>query len=265
MEYVRKFDRSALKVEEFDFQMLSRFESCLIMLCRSPIGAGGPRLHVHEGDQLYYVIEGSMTLRLDGRDRIVEAGSVVFIAAGTPHANWNSGDTPEVHIDIVAPAPAVGRPPHAYWEDGDADNSPRTSYVSAPDAHSYAGLGATDLHTADFQVAHVASPATGSFKVMMNLARNRPGEQEGRWHIHDFDQFYYVLDGALTVDVANKHYEVEPDHLVVIPAGVPHRNWNAGDVVERHVLLNAPSPVEQPFNIFVDFGITRRELIPSQI
>jgi quercetin dioxygenase-like cupin family protein len=61
-------------------------------------------------------------------------------------------------------------------------------------------------------------------------------------HIHSFDQFYFVLDGTLTIEVANRRYEADKYDLVVLPAGVPHRNWNAGPGVERHIALLVPEP-----------------------
>jgi len=34
----------------------------------------------------------------------------------------------------------------------------------------------------------------------------------------------------------------EPGTLVVLPAGVPHRQWNEGRVPERHLALLSPAP-----------------------
>jgi mannose-6-phosphate isomerase-like protein (cupin superfamily) len=64
-------------------------------------------------------------------------------------------------------------------------------------------------------------------------------------HIHDYDQFYLVLDGSLHVQYALTRYVVQPRELAVIPAGVPHRQWNEGPGIERHLVIHAPTP-EQP-------------------
>jgi mannose-6-phosphate isomerase-like protein (cupin superfamily) len=37
-------------------------------------------------------------------------------------------------------------------------------------------------------------------------------------------------------------FEAGPGSLVVFPAGVPHRNWNAGDVATVHLSFNTPVP-----------------------
>jgi len=51
-------------------------------------------LHVHEHtDELFYVAEGTLTILVDGKRNLAEAGSHVFIPKGTPHAQGNFSDT----------------------------------------------------------------------------------------------------------------------------------------------------------------------------
>ena len=61
-------------------------------------------------------------------------------------------------------------------------------------------------------------------------------------HTHDVDQIYYILSGTMSVDVEGKEYEAGPGTLVVFPAGVPHRNWNAGSEPTVHLAFNTPLP-----------------------
>ena len=37
-------------------------------------------------------------------------GSLIFIPSGVPHHNWNEGGDPEVHLEIIAPAPLPTQP-----------------------------------------------------------------------------------------------------------------------------------------------------------
>ena len=54
-------------------------------------GATSPK-HRHPGEELVYVIEGSLEYRLDGKPPIVlKAGEVLFIPVGTVHAAKNVG------------------------------------------------------------------------------------------------------------------------------------------------------------------------------
>jgi mannose-6-phosphate isomerase-like protein (cupin superfamily) len=61
-------------------------------------------------------------------------------------------------------------------------------------------------------------------------------------HIHEFDQIFYILKGTMSVEIENKEYEVGPGTLVIFPAGVPHRNWNAGREPTVHLTFTTPIP-----------------------
>lgn len=39
----------------------------------------------HREDEVYYVVRGQGTIMVDGQDRPVQAGSIVFVAAGVEH------------------------------------------------------------------------------------------------------------------------------------------------------------------------------------
>ena len=50
------------------------------------------RRHSHPGEEIVYVVEGSLEYALDGRPPVtLKAGDVLFIPAGTPHAARNVG------------------------------------------------------------------------------------------------------------------------------------------------------------------------------
>jgi mannose-6-phosphate isomerase-like protein (cupin superfamily) len=62
--------------------------------------AGGPPgpprwiapLHLHHhDDEAWYVLEGTMCVRVGDKDVEARAGSAVFVPRGTPHTYWNPG------------------------------------------------------------------------------------------------------------------------------------------------------------------------------
>jgi quercetin dioxygenase-like cupin family protein len=54
-------------------------------------GAVAPR-HTHPGEEIIYVLEGSLEYQVDGRSPVtLKAGEVLFIPAGTIHAAKNVG------------------------------------------------------------------------------------------------------------------------------------------------------------------------------
>ena len=54
-----------------------------------------------------------------------------------------------------------------------------------------------------------------------------PGAQGPPLHTHEFDQFYFVIEGALEVQIGLDMQVVGPNTLVVLPAGVPHKQRDA--------------------------------------
>jgi len=75
-------------------------------------------------------------------------------------------------------------------------------------------------------------------------------------HIHQFDQYYLVLEGELTIEVALEKHVVGPETLALLPAGVvPDRQYNTGTETERHLAILSPAPVEgRPMDVGVEFA-----------
>jgi quercetin dioxygenase-like cupin family protein len=54
--------------------------------------------HVHPNqEERFELLSGSLTLRLDGQERMLRPGDVAVIPRGRPHQWWNSGDE-EAHV-----------------------------------------------------------------------------------------------------------------------------------------------------------------------
>jgi mannose-6-phosphate isomerase-like protein (cupin superfamily) len=240
MEYVRCFDRAALDPTKFDFLTLADLETVWVVPVQVPVGYEGNAPHVHDSDQLYYVLDGELTVELDGVEHVATAESLVFIPAGTPHANRNRGAVPELHLDLLVP------PPSRF---GSVARPPGTGFVRA------LGDDYDPSHIPGFDMKRMAGPADGSHGVLINAARVDESSAGTSWHIHAFDQLYWVTEGTLHVEVADQIHDVAPGYLVVLPAGVPHRNWNPGPGPERHVALIAPAPTARPFDTAVTWEV----------
>jgi quercetin dioxygenase-like cupin family protein len=48
-------------------------------------------MHTHPGEEIIYVIEGTLEYEIGGKKSKVKAGDVVFVPAGTPHTATNIG------------------------------------------------------------------------------------------------------------------------------------------------------------------------------
>ena len=84
---------------------------------------------------------------------------------------------------------------------------------------------------------------SGGASAIISLIRTPPlgGSPEGM-HTHDVDQHFYIMSGTMSFDIDGEEFEGPPSSLVYFPAGVPHRNWNAGTDPTVHLMINAPLP-----------------------
>jgi mannose-6-phosphate isomerase-like protein (cupin superfamily) len=65
--------------------------------------APGP-YHLHnEVENVYYILEGEVVIRIDGVDHQVAPGQVVFIPPGIPHSATNVGGTDARLLELYAP------------------------------------------------------------------------------------------------------------------------------------------------------------------
>jgi mannose-6-phosphate isomerase-like protein (cupin superfamily) len=74
-----------------------------------PGGGSDPPLYVaplhvhHDDDEAWYVLEGTLAVRLDGRDVEVPAGGAVIAPRGTPHTYWNPRPGPLRYLLVMTP------------------------------------------------------------------------------------------------------------------------------------------------------------------
>lgn len=84
---------------------------CEVRLIRTPGGGGSPDgLHVHAFEQVFYLLEGEMSIEVNGVKSVVQAPSAIVFPQGVPHRNWNGGSLPTLHLAINAPAPDLDKP-----------------------------------------------------------------------------------------------------------------------------------------------------------
>ena len=104
-----------------------------------------------------------------------------------------------------------------------------------------------------FKTMSLADPSSGCDTAVVLYAEAGPQDGGPRTHVYECDQYYFVLEGERTIEVALQKYVVTRNELVVLPAGVPHRQYNMGGVAEKHLTINTPAP--EPGRLW-DFGVT---------
>jgi quercetin dioxygenase-like cupin family protein len=230
MPYVRMTREEAFEPTGFpgySIQMLAHPEAATFINSRVTEGGHAADLHTHDADQLYFVVTGVMHVELGGVRHRALPGSLVCIPAGLPHRNWNEGPGTEFHFEMIVPSARPGKPmltlvdhqaPAAGVEDG---------YVVAADAAAGPELTLQRL---------TASPSRADVSVCTEPA----GSPAVDVHTHEFDQFYYLLSGTLSVQVGGAEHEAGEGTLVMLPAGVPHRSVNRSGATVRYLVVNIP-------------------------
>ncbi len=64
--------------------------------------------HSHPGEEMIYVIEGSLEYEVEGKSVILHAGEVLFIPAGTIHAAKNNGNS--IGVELATYIVEKGKP-----------------------------------------------------------------------------------------------------------------------------------------------------------
>ena len=83
----------------------------------------------------------------------------------------------------------------------------------------------------------------GGMDTMVRYVATPPGEgSPSGLHVHDFDQLFYIVAGVMNIEIDGDEFVAEPGNLVVFRQGIPHRNWNAGDIETIHLAINTPMP-----------------------
>jgi mannose-6-phosphate isomerase-like protein (cupin superfamily) len=74
-----------------------------------PQGIPGPPLHVHHSaDEAFYVLAGTLTVRLGERTLDAPAGSFILVPRGVAHTFANRAEEPARFLSVLSPAASFG-------------------------------------------------------------------------------------------------------------------------------------------------------------
>ena len=113
MEYVHTVDFAAIdksgadeRVTQILFDHTSGAKTCSINCIKTPAGGGSPAgMHVHAVDQIFYILSGTMSIEIEGKQHDCSPGSLIVFPAGVRHRNWNGSRKPTVHLAFNTPLP----------------------------------------------------------------------------------------------------------------------------------------------------------------
>lgn len=203
-------------------------------------------VHRHAFAESFHILEGTMTVEIDGETLQVSAGGYVRIPENVPHGFSNDGRLPVRSILTATPSgiEALFRKRATATGQARAPQSetsvPDTAFITTPDS---AESLPTDSGTA--RILASESQTKGAFGVMDST------QAPNSWtvtHEHAFAEAFYVVDGTLTVRIDDgPERQLPPGSYVFIPAGVRHAQGNRGDRPVRTVITTHPTGLERMF------------------
>jgi mannose-6-phosphate isomerase-like protein (cupin superfamily) len=234
--YVRRFDDVPLPDGQLANECVAMFESATFIRSFVPAGLAGRDFHDHPVEQLYFILRGELEVVIGSTTLTARRHDLVVLPRETAHRNYNRGTEDELHLEVILPSP----PPWPAW----TREAARGSDPAPPNLLRTEEKGrrlAYD-HNPGYRSSILADRASGFPSGHVRIDRLQPGGSGPDLHIHRFDQFYFLLEGGLSVQVAGERYEVGPHELVILPAGVPHRQWNDGEGEVKWLTMNLPEP-----------------------
>jgi mannose-6-phosphate isomerase-like protein (cupin superfamily) len=235
MKFIRATNEEAFEPTGFpgyDIQMLAYPEEVTFINSRVAEGGHAADRHVHDADQVYYVVEGQMQLELGKTRYQVEPDSLVFIPAGLPHRNWNEGPGTEFHFEMIVPSSRPGMPMLTHVDEMEPARTVggQEGYVAKAEPPT----------SEPVTLQRLTRALEGRPSITVGLCDESPTSPVIGMHTHAFDQFYYVLSGALTVLVAGAHHDVGERTLVMLPSGLPHCSVNRSGRPVRYLVVQVP-------------------------
>lgn len=200
-------------------------------------------------ERLMFCLTGRAEITAGSEHWVLEPEMAAFVRAGS----LINVSTPTTALVLGITSPSIG------------SSSPRVPRAEA--VHPHAPVIILKADPASFQGSGFAFQSlidrkSGSSGFRLNMVRADPGKGSPDYHIHAFDQFYFILEGEMNVDIGRRRERASRFSLVHLPAGVVHRNFNAGPEVERHLSFLVPEPADGDiFDYSVDIHEVEAQLM----
>jgi mannose-6-phosphate isomerase-like protein (cupin superfamily) len=241
MSYLRKFADYPSEPDKFQPSFIGSIEGCGLVKNSIPAGTSPEPMHKHWFDLCYFVLDGALTVHFGHEEHLVPANTLIRIPAGVPHMAFNGGATELVQVSLMMPAyvPVKAGNRMSLYDLCEPEDGP---VPPADCIRTITDDGWTSGPGPDYQVQILADRASGSQTGYLAAVRREPGTVESGYTVHEFDKLMFVLEGALGADLAGAEVIAGPRDTVLVPAGVPHRVWNAGPLPEIDLTVITPEP-----------------------
>jgi mannose-6-phosphate isomerase-like protein (cupin superfamily) len=224
-------------------EILSEHETLHATWARLGPRREGADLHVHHHHtDLFYVLEGELTVRLGVEDQgvVVPAGKLARVPPLVVHGFRNGSEAKVSYLNLHAPGRRFADFLRAL-RDGRSfsyDQHPPPPDGGRPTTDAAVGR---DGFTADGPGGRVALLADVD-EIGISEVWSDPGSPSPPPHLHRRHvESFYVLEGELTFTAGGRELRAEAGSWVQVPPGVPHTFAVPGERAVRFLNLHTPS------------------------
>jgi mannose-6-phosphate isomerase-like protein (cupin superfamily) len=203
----------------------------------------GADLHVHhEHTDLFYVLEGTLTVRLgpDDEQVPVEPGNLVRVPPLVVHGFRNASDGELRYLNFHAPGQGFADFMRGLRDGRDVsyDQFPPPADGGRPKTEAVMGFREVVAEENGVRAELLADvEAIGFAEVRAEPGSTAPHAHVHRGHVESF----YVLEGELTVTVGGREVSAVAGSWVQIPRGAPHTLAPSGTAGARFLDVHTPS------------------------
>lgn len=200
-------------------QLLADIEQLRAVDVRSAPGGGAPppRTNAHHASALF-VLEGELTLRLEGGTRRVGEETWVFIPPGVAYSLAASGDVPARHFEVQVPSSELGHEIVIRRTGG----SEGEKITDRPGRRATVLVDAAELTVSEFAYG--------------------PGERGAKPHVHHHHaDGFLVVEGEFTFTLRDGPLAIPAGALLLFPPDVVHGFDNDSTAAARCFNFHMPS------------------------
>ncbi len=207
-------------------------ESCEIGLLTLGEGCSDDAGPTSSEERLIYVLAGAVEAT-SGEERVtLEKGHFLFLPRSRVHALRTVAGGEAVLLDIRSAVPTTSKEAPALGTPL-AELAGRVSSDALSSHQGHAAEGRA------FETQPLLDRKRGSERLRAFVAAVQPGSGMGL-HVHPFDQFYFMLEGELDLQIGLEGGSAAAGQLAIFPAGMVHRNRNASATPALQITINAP-------------------------
>jgi uncharacterized cupin superfamily protein len=224
-------------------EILSDHESLHATWSRYGPRRDGADLHVHRRHtDLFYVLEGELTIRLGTDDEAVPvpAGRLVRVPPLVVHGFRNASDADVSYLNLHAPGEGFAAFMRAMRDGRELSYDQHPPPPDGGRPRSEAVVGA-DVFVADVPGGHVTLLADVD-AIGVAQVRCDPGGPTPPPHLHSRHvEWIHVLEGEISLIGGESELRAKEGSWVELPLGIPHTVSCSGAEPSRYLDLHTPS------------------------